>query len=518
MHNILCYESIEVFPIVPTTDALLFSDSMLELLPEEKAKGDLVADELLQTLVMPNVCIVGDRIFAALTRSANGDVERDKVDVIIHGCDVSRAHTILNIIENRLRSKDFVASLGDTLLNRLHQPQGTTLRVTLTDKSIIYERIVRLSKEPDFESRDYQDRRPYQDISIFRVRVFLQVYRSISHFLHQVSTDCLGLGYNGEHILLTPRCMFALKAGYNTYNDDDHVDELLKYALRGMKVHIPNIDIENVRSEITTRKLREIHTDSLSVLIKLIVVNETPVVARGGYRFLKFPYKWHNLSEVLVYENMDKITALPLEIRRELIWLYMQCSEHFASFVNLQFLDAVFVDYRQTIIKAHLDSISEMNSLQVPFAVEYIGNLLRNQKVHSVTLEDLEPERLYPTWSPQTLEIKTRNGRLVKIRHNYQCDLRPIIPENINDILEKVTGWKLPRGEFSLAESTSPQLNPPDNNYFAVKPELPWEDPHDEVFSPCDESRRFVRIHRLFIPTQTQILPIVSDIMLYPNY
>lgn len=84
-------------------------------------------------------------------------------------------------------------------------------------------------------------------------QLILRLYRTPSEIIHGFDVDCCCMGYDGEHIWMTQRCLAALMAGYNTVNFDrlspSYERRLAKYGARGISVKIPNFNRKNIDYE-----------------------------------------------------------------------------------------------------------------------------------------------------------------------------------------------------------------------------------------------------------------------------
>ena len=85
-------------------------------------------------------------------------------------------------------------------------------------------------------------------------QIVLRLYNSPSEILHGFDVDCCSVGFDGESIWITQRALYSIMKGYNTVNFDrlspSYEVRLIKYATRGMKVHIPNFDTNKIYTEV----------------------------------------------------------------------------------------------------------------------------------------------------------------------------------------------------------------------------------------------------------------------------
>lgn len=86
------------------------------------------------------------------------------------------------------------------------------------------------------------------------VQIILRLYKTPSEVLHGFDVDCCSIGYDGQDLHITHRCWFALENGYNTVNFDrlspSYEYRLAKYAARGLKLKVPNLDLTRVNDEL----------------------------------------------------------------------------------------------------------------------------------------------------------------------------------------------------------------------------------------------------------------------------
>lgn len=100
------------------------------------------------------------------------------------------------------------------------------------------------------------------------VQIILRLYQTPSEILHGFDVDSCCIGYDGNHLWVTRRALFALRNGYNTVNFDrlspSYEARLAKYATRGMAVFVPDferskIDDEQLLAESRWNLRTEIH-------------------------------------------------------------------------------------------------------------------------------------------------------------------------------------------------------------------------------------------------------------------
>ena len=98
-------------------------------------------------------------------------------------------------------------------------------------------------------------------------QIILRLYKTASEILHGFDVDSCSIAYDGENVLMTQRAIFSMLNGYNTVNFDrmspSYELRLIKYAMRGMKIYIPNFDKKNIEYE----KLSTYHEEVSSLNI-----------------------------------------------------------------------------------------------------------------------------------------------------------------------------------------------------------------------------------------------------------
>lgn len=93
----------------------------------------------------------------------------------------------------------------------------------------------------------------------------LRLYRSPSEVLHGFDLDSCCMGFDGQKIWMTQRCLYSLTKGYNTVNfnrlSPSYEFRLVKYGIRGMPIFVPNLD----KAKILTRELKEFFEASKNI-------------------------------------------------------------------------------------------------------------------------------------------------------------------------------------------------------------------------------------------------------------
>lgn len=82
------------------------------------------------------------------------------------------------------------------------------------------------------------------------LQIVLRLYKTPSEVIHGFDVDCCCMGFDGERVWLTERCLRSLRRGYNVVSFDrlspSYEHRLVKYGTRGMAVKIPEFDLSKV--------------------------------------------------------------------------------------------------------------------------------------------------------------------------------------------------------------------------------------------------------------------------------
>lgn len=164
---------------------------------------------------IPNVFLGGGAIFSVLF----GEPIRD-IDLFIYGCSEEEA------IKTIYRCGEIYREHVNA-----HRVEGESQEIVCT----------RTSNSISFKSAIFD---PARDL--VPLQVILRLYQTPSEVLHGFDIDSCCMGWNGEDIWLTNRCLFALRMGYNTFNLDkmSEVYEVrsAKYGVRGMPLYLSEFD------------------------------------------------------------------------------------------------------------------------------------------------------------------------------------------------------------------------------------------------------------------------------------
>lgn len=419
LHNILVYETIGEFtPEVPEpSGTYLFSSGDVIPQTRDKVMSELSTDPVIKLLIMPNVCIFGKRVLATVL-----GLKCSNIDLRLYGCDDRRAQTILEAIRVNLTTGDLRDSDRQVITDHEPNLKGApftisrskldiirtntaitfiqtcqyTARVTNTNFVTIQGHIYPAGGKTDV----YEG-----EVTTLRVRLYLGIYKSLSQLLHAADVDCHGIAYDGQHVLLTPRCMYAIKSGHNTVNLDlaqvGYERRLLKYAYWGMKIFIlEKVVLDKVQ---VTKALDSINISSRSRL-------KTPPVVNGLLRLLvaELAYtrdgnrlfedkadrgSWQSLPRIF-HSHISTLAKLPLESRQCLTWIYSNLSVHgqlekdtpinfTAKNISavLEFLSLTVDGFLGATINFHLEAITTVNKYQTETMVDYFKRLLSNRRL-----------------------------------------------------------------------------------------------------------------------------------------
>ena len=139
-------------------------------------------------------------------------------------------------------------------------------------------------------------------------QIVLRLYKTLSEILHGFDVDCCAVGYDGKDIWMTKRALFAISHGYNTVNFErlspSYGNRLVKYALRGMSIRIPNFDRKRVNLKALKKAYAEIeekYTTNSSVKFAnikklhgidlLLFLEHHIVVKQFNLRSIRFLYR-----------------------------------------------------------------------------------------------------------------------------------------------------------------------------------------------------------------------------------
>jgi hypothetical protein len=180
-----------------------------------------------------NCLIAGGKIFTALFNNGNVyDIptkhknERNDVDIFIYGCTQKEAESKIVKLAK--------------YLSITYKKNGYSLKLVRTKNAFT----IQVYRQREY-AIDYQ--------------IILRLYKSPSEILHGFDVDSCCMGYDGENILFTNRCMYSLLKGYNTVNFErlspSYEFRLAKYGTRGVAIHIPNFN----KSKVNQSKLEAYH-------------------------------------------------------------------------------------------------------------------------------------------------------------------------------------------------------------------------------------------------------------------
>lgn len=257
-YDLLNYIKADV-SVEASADVLLFNSNSIKLVDPNAALISLTSDPILWVISAHNNALVaGGRIFAAVTKSDIAGSRYDDVDVFFHSCTSENALQAIDEIVSKLRGIDDLDratveahclksgfatdKISGTYVRENGKYRAVNLDIQPYSEVIRSQNAITLQRfckyDVDIGNEIYAELR----VPVFKVQFILRLYKTPSEILHTFDVDSCCLGYDGKDIWLTPRCMFALKAGYNTVNLDlsspSYTSRLLKYAYRGMKIDI----------------------------------------------------------------------------------------------------------------------------------------------------------------------------------------------------------------------------------------------------------------------------------------
>lgn len=213
LYNLIEVTSIDTQKI--KSQKVLFTDSNLKNYTDDCRQDYL--DNLHSTVPpMENVLIAGGSAFSILYDSTPGDI-----DLFIFGLDEEQANMKIEEILSKVEYEHICRSKN-----------ALTISTTKT-----------------------------------KIQIILRLYKTISEVLHGFDVDSCCIGYYKGKIYCTKRALYSLKNGVNVVNFDrlspSYEYRLVKYALKGVSVYVPNFD----RSKVLTSILSD-YADSTNCIGK----------------------------------------------------------------------------------------------------------------------------------------------------------------------------------------------------------------------------------------------------------
>lgn len=220
--------------------------------------------EKLNTLLVTNSFVAGGRVFSALFGTHSNDV-----DLFLYGMNSDDAYKKIKESVTQSTIKEITAQLRSAQFTDDERALYHQLRLFDSDNSsseinASVEQLRTLFYEKDNKYQRLYDIREKLTVptTIMRtknalsfnqgeheVQFILRLYRTPSEILHGFDVDCCAMGYDGEHLWMTQRCLSALVHGYNTFSFDrlspSYEWRLVKYSTRGMPVKVPGLSLEN---------------------------------------------------------------------------------------------------------------------------------------------------------------------------------------------------------------------------------------------------------------------------------
>jgi hypothetical protein len=222
----------------------------------------------LKPFLVPNTFIAGGSLFSALFGTHSNDV-----DLFIYGMDTEQAYRIIQIASKQLKSEIDPAELEAELKAVRPTSEEWGLHRTLADfqpeklsselHSSFKQLQTQLQKKVSYYlklQKKYLKLKAFLEIMRTRnalsfkylgeeIQYILRLYQTPSEILHGFDVDCCAVGYDGENIWMTQRCLSALVHGYNTFSfkrlSPSYEWRLVKYSTRGMPVNVPGLNSDN---------------------------------------------------------------------------------------------------------------------------------------------------------------------------------------------------------------------------------------------------------------------------------
>lgn len=164
---------------------------------------------------LPHVFLAGGSLFSMLF----GEPIKD-IDLFIHGCAQKEAIKI---------TFQCAKLYMDFINERLEEHEKHDIGCTRTANAVSFNPGVVSEKR-----------------CLLPMQVILRLYQTPSEVIHGFDVDACCIGYDGQSLWMTNRCVFALKAGFNTFSFDrlspSYENRLAKYGVRGLPIFVPELD------------------------------------------------------------------------------------------------------------------------------------------------------------------------------------------------------------------------------------------------------------------------------------
>jgi len=208
----------------------------------KKRDWDVIKAELeeLVRYVDENTFVAGGKLFSILF-----GVKSTDTDLFIYGCDEKKARKKVREI-----AKKFFEN-NDALIFDFKNR-------TISNKNDEYD----VNWSSQTRTENCLTLTHCGNVNLFDkvVQIIFRLYKSPSEVLHGFDVDSCCIGFDGEDIWITERCLFSLIFGYNTVNfkrmSPSYETRLVKYANRGMKIYVPGFEMGKVNQGVM-RDLRE---------------------------------------------------------------------------------------------------------------------------------------------------------------------------------------------------------------------------------------------------------------------
>jgi len=262
----------------------------------------------------PGKCVIaGGKIFNVLF---NQSVKSSDVDIFIYGCNQKEAEEKILKLNNYLSKKvpknvQLIDELSDNEVpnnnNELSDNEVPNNNNELTDNEVpnnnneLSDNELSDNEIPNLIIRGIDDYRHFDDDSYTIVRtkntvsitilspttqeyqIILRLYKTASEILHGFDVDSCSMAFDGENIWMSQRALFSIINGYNTVNFErlspSYEIRLTKYALRGMKIYIPEFN----KGKVEYEKLSEYHDQVTTIKQGDQIVPKT----NGRYDFVR---------------------------------------------------------------------------------------------------------------------------------------------------------------------------------------------------------------------------------------
>jgi len=208
---------------------------------------------------------------------------------------------------------------------------------------------------------------------ILEFQVILRLYKTVSEILHGFDVDSCCLGFDGNTIWATERCIFSLTKCYNTVNynrlSPSYESRLVKYAHRGISIYIPGFNRKNVNNEAMYELF-----DSTHKLETVTIYDDGGNESKPDNKEVETIYYYNRNSEFLALVlNRDRKNKnfVPLHSLDKLLYL------EFLTSMYPKRKSIVF----ESIINNSGDDISDyttINSNKNKFNVNSIGSIIEN--------------------------------------------------------------------------------------------------------------------------------------------